>query len=267
MRVIRGFPEEGIVACFEEAPGGGDIKDINSLCNAPAKDPAGNLSAVYWHSDFFQYELALPLQTRTITHAALAGYSQYYQITSVVTPVGSAPTDGISFRRVGQSRATDIALVTHNLGYVPLFFVSFGGRVITNGSIVQVAGNGLTRWVSPYATSSIIGLREFAVSTTSALPAINCTYQALLFRNTEAQQGRPLFGLEGDNLVVGKGKVDTSKQYLRAALAGETDFDFDTGRTIDIRNGRSRHVSGGITTTESGYNGGFGGSGFVPMGV
>jgi len=266
MIAVRGFPN-GVVACFVEAPGGGNIRDFDAPRNRPAKDPVSWSENVIWHSDFFQYELAMPLQTRTITHASLAGYSQIYRLTPTIAAVASPPTDGIYFTRITQTRATDITLVTHNLGYVPLFFVSLGGRVITNGTVVQVAGNGLTRWVSPFATSSIIGLREIAASRTSALPAVVCTYQALIFRNSETTPGRTICGLEGDNLVLGAGKVDTSQQYLRSALAGETDFDFDLGETIDIANGRCRHVSGGVTTTEADYSGSFTGSGFIPVGV
>lgn len=270
MRVIRGFPAQNIVACYDEAPGGGNIKDINAPCNGPAKSPHLHLSRVYWHIDFFQYELAMPLQNKTVAHTSLAGKTRYYPAHGSGAPgSGSAtrPSQGIYLVATGEMRATNLTLVTHNLGYVPAFYVAYGGNMMTSGTPVQVQGD-RARFVSAYATSSIIGLREIAVSGASALSAVSRNYQVMVFRNPTVDPARPLMGLnpDGINITIGRGKVDTSKQYLRRVLEDESSFDLDLGRTIDLRSGGVRVRSGGVTIDEF-YDGSFAGSPFIPVGV
>lgn len=268
MRVWRGFSAEGVTAIYDEAPGGGDPLDFNAPCNAPAKSPHLYLAQVYWHSEFFQYELAMPIQTKTVAHAALAGITRYTGV-SGYTPIGWTtvrPASGILLIDVGNSRVVDHVLVEHNLGYAPQAFVSRAGRIMPNGEMIQTGAN-LKRRVSAYATDTVIGLREYAKSSNVALPAISETYQTLVLRNPAKLAGAPLAEFDGTDLRLGRGKVDTANVYLRRTLADESNFDFDQDETIHIRSGRSRTVSGGIVTTEPGYTGSFAGGPFLPVGV
>lgn len=271
MRVMRAFPAQNIVACYDEAPGGGNIEDINAPCNGPAKSPHLHLSRVYWHVDFFQYELAMALQNKTIAHTSLAGKTLYYGTSATGGGLANGtPTNpgGIVVQSNGQVRATNLTLVTHNLGYVPAFFVAYGGHSMTSGTLVQIQGD-RARFVTAYATSSIIGLREVAVSSDLALSAVSRSYQVMVFRNPTTTPSRPLMGLNADgiNITIGRGKVDTSKQYLRRVLSGESDFDLDLGRTIDLRSGGIRVASGGTITDDARYDGSYAGPSFIPVGV
>lgn len=269
-RVIRGFPTENIVACFLEAAGGGNIQSINAACNAPAKSPHLHLSSVYWHSDFFQYELAKPLTTKTINHDSLSGRTRYYGTSTsdgLKNGSSSPPDTGIYISGSGAIRTDSITLLTHNLGYVPLCFVAYGGRMLTNGTLVQTQSGGRSRYVGAFATSSIVGLLETAISTDDDLDDVSRTYQVLVFRNPDPDSDRALFGKEGNNLVLGRGKIDTSRQYLRRVAAGESDFDIDLGRTIDIKGGGVRVATGGNKVSDSKYSGSFDGSDYISVGV
>lgn len=263
MAVLRGFPADNIVAVYDEASGGGAIDDLNAPRNAPAKNPGAHLSSVYWHSEFFQYELAMPIQTVTINHPTLAGRS---------TELGERPGFGWNqpvpeFTVQGNVGSSNHTLVTHNLGYRPLAFVAYQNRMVTTGTIVQNISEGRSRCVTAYVTNSIVGLRETSVASGNSLPSVSRGYSVLVFRTPETDALRALFGKEGSNVTIGRGLVDTSKSYLRRTGAGDSPFDIDRGPTIDINNGRARVVSGGSATTEPGYGGSFSGPSYTEVGV
>ena len=46
---IRGFPDRGVVACFNEPNQSGSIDDWNAPRNAPIRDPLNNIQNVVWH--------------------------------------------------------------------------------------------------------------------------------------------------------------------------------------------------------------------------
>lgn len=265
------FEAEGVSAIYEEGPGGGDPDDFNSPFNAPAKSPHEHLSRVYWHSSFFQYELVAPVLTKEVTHAALAGLQRWSGIAAnntIVNNVTTAPAAaGAYIRSVGQVRATDIVLLEHGLPYVPMCFVAYEGRILSNGVNVQNLATGQGRLVSAFANETVIGIREMAFSTAAALPAAVRNYEVLVLRNPMPDPLKPMFAYDGDHLTIGRGIVDSDKAYVRTVLAGESSFDLDLGRSIDIKAGRTKYVSGGIATTETGYTGSFAGSPFKPIGV
>lgn len=269
MAKLRGFKTANIVACFDEpTPAVGEQwRDINAPCNAPALNPGAHLAAVHWHSDFFHYELASPIQTVSVNHPALSGREKYWGPSNQFWMGDPTYTSAISYRVPGQTVSAEHTLYNHNLGYVPLAFVAYGGRMLMPGVAVQIDSDGRSRFVSPYATSTGVGLREVYNSSLDSLPAVTRQYQVIVFRVPQAAAQRALFGKEGANVVIGRGKVDTSKQYLRRVGSGDTPFDIDRGPTVDINSGRTRIVSGGVTTTESGYSGSFAGPAHIAVGL
>lgn len=262
---IRGFPN-GVIACFTEPNSVGDIEDYNAPRNAPAKNPGAYLDLVQWHIDFFQYELAFPIITTAVTHPTIPGQNKYWGPSNQYYMNDPTYVSAISYRVPGQTIVTDHTLVNHNLGYAPLAFVAWENTMIMPGVTVQIESDGRTRFISLFATSSVLGIREVATSSSASLPAVSRSYKSLIFKATEAQGGRPLFGREGANVVLGRGKVDTSKSYLRRVGGAETPFDLDRGPTIDINSGRTRVVTGGNFLTEPGYAGGFTGPTYVAVG-
>jgi hypothetical protein len=267
---LRGFPDANIVAVFTEPNTTGDIEDINAPRNAPAKTPQLFLSLVQWHIDFFQYELAAPVQTVSINHAALAGRSAYWGPADQFWIMNSTYTSQISYQVPGQTAVREHLLYTHSLGYVPLAFVVWSGRTLMPGVAVQVTTEGRTRFVSVYVTTTGVYLREVCTSTTDALPTITQTYQVMVFRVPTANVTLPFFGWESpedDDIVIGRGKVNTERQYLRRAATGESPFAIDFGPTVDINAGRARIASGGVTVTEPGYGGSLAPPPFTSVGV
>lgn len=270
MRVVRGFIDANIVACFEEASGGGDVFDLDAPRNAPAKNPIEHLEKVYWHSDFFQYEM-LPPVVVAINHTALDGFDRWYGCTTGLTGAGYATSAavplaaGVPVRITGQSREMDITLYEHDLGYAPKYIIAAGNGSLGNGTVVQGSLNGPRRSVSAYSTSTKIGLFESALSTTTTLPATTITYGLFLFKEPDIDPDKPLFGKVGDHLVLGRGKVDTRNDYLRRVLIGESSFDLNIGHTVEYTMGGSKQVIGDNSLVVGGYAGDFSGSTFVQV--
>ena len=267
MAVLRGFPSQGIVACFEEPSQTGNWWDIDAPRNAPAKDPTAYLSIVYWHSEFFQYELAMPIQTVSISHPSIAGRTSYWGYDRVFNGGRSDAAPTSRYLVAGNVAASNHTLVTHGLGYVPLAFVAYNGRMLMPGVAVQTASEGRSRFVAPYVTETTVGLREVRNSSEAGLGAVSRSYQVMVFRVPEVQASVPLFGRSGGDVVVGRGKVRANRAYLRKVGAGATPFDIDRGRTVDLQNGRARIGTGGDLITEAGYGGAFSAPAFIPVGV
>lgn len=264
--VFRGFPSAGVAALFIEPNQTGRDDDIDAPRNAPAKNPAAHLPNVIWHSEFFQYELAMPIQSVSVSHPALAGRQKYWGEGGYYEGLGIGydPNQNLKYLVNGQVSSAQHTLVNHGLGYVPLAFVAYGGRMLMPGVLVQTASEGRNRFVAQYATSSIVGLREVMNASQNALGSVSRTYQVMVFRVPAAQSALPLFGRHGASVLLGRGKVDTAKTYLRRPEPGQSSpFSLDRGPTADIDNGRTRIVTGGVTTTEEGYGGSFSGPAFV----
>lgn len=265
MAVLRGFPLQGVVACFDEPNQSGDWQDIDSPRNAPAKNPGAYLSTVYWHSEFFQYELAMPIQTVEVNHPALSGRQIYWGYNLVYD--GSYNDAANGYLVPGRVATASHTLVNHGLGYVPLAFVAYGGRMLMPGVAVQTASGGRSRFVSPYITDSVVALREVYNSSSSGLGAVSRAYQVMVFNAPASDVELPLFSGDGDETIIGRGKVSTDRTYAREVGDGATPFDIDQGRTLDLDNGRARIGTGGTVTTEAGYGGSFSAPPFVPVGV
>lgn len=255
MRVIRGFASENIVACFNETTGGGDILDINAPCNAPAKSPHLYLDRVYWHTDFNQLELALPEQVVTITHPALAGRTI------------AAGTSRLPLSIRGNLGSFNHTLVTHNLGYTPLYMVAIGNYLLPSGHIIQAVDNLRFRNVCAYANGNIIGLRDFASASDVALPATSVQYRILIFKKAVSDPTKALMQFNGTTLSMARNKISSDHLYIRRTQPSESPYDLNLGPTIDITGGKTRVVTGGNVVSEPGYPGSFAGPPYVAVGI
>ena len=269
MVTLRGFPEENVIAVFDEPNNSGSIEDFDAARNDPIKNPSQNISRVFFHTDFFQYELAMPIQSVNVNHAALAGRTSFWGPANQYWINATSFASAIPYAVPGQNASNSTLLVTHNLGYVPLAFVAWNGRMLMPGVAVQVESEGKTRFVSAYATTTAIYIREIYSSTDSALSSTNQSYQVLIFKASEENEDLPLMGIDvsTNEFILGRGKINTINNYLRRTGSGDTPFSIDFGPTIDINSGRTRIVSGGVTTTESGYGGSFSGPSFTSVGI
>ncbi len=251
---IRGFGAAGVVACFTEAAGGGDILDFNAPRNAPAKTPKDHLDKVTWHSSFDQFELAAAPADVTINHTSLAA-------ASVTTGIGS-----VSLTIHGDRRVTDILLFTHGLGYKPRVKVTIGGRVVVSGQIIQDLGD-RARIISVYTTTTGVYLRETAFSSSAALPAMDQTYRVYVFRQATPNPSAPLFSNSGGLMTIAREIIRSDRQYLRRTGVGDEEFSMDSGPTMDVANGSKRVANGGVLTSEAGYTGSMAAPPYVMVGL
>lgn len=224
---VRLYADGFRCAIYEEAPGGGDPLDPTSLMNRPVVSPLSWLDNVYFHSDLNYYPVAAS-GTTTVSHPSVAGKTQ---------TVGDDAY--LSQLYYGQSQTFDHNLITHGLGYVPLFFVAYDGKMIPHGMPVQSASGGV-RLVSAYATATEIRLREFATSSATDLPTVSRNYQVLVFRNNVPNPSLPMFLAQPGDVVFGQGKFRGNTPHLRATGPGDSIFAQARGRTAAIRNGSFR---------------------------
>lgn len=264
MRTFRGgfFNAPDVWALFTETTGGGDPRDIDAPCNAPAKSPHLYLDHIAVHSDFFQYELAMPIQPVVATHPAVASVS--YGMYADPFFGGGSPF-GVTV--YGQQQTGANVLLTHGLGYVPLILVAWNGRIVVGGTIVQSAGITSRRFASAFATDSEVGINWCGYSDTSPLPSINVSYQVLVFRTPAANPALANFSGDAASFQLGRGRLNSQSQYLRHKTPDETWLDFDLQRAVDLSNGAARVVTGGNVQSDPAYNGAFLGGGYVPVGV
>lgn len=268
---LRGgfYDATGVVACYEEASGGGDIRYISSPRNAPAANPAAHLDKLIWHSALYQYEIAAGPVDVSVTHTALATKDTWHTVsTGGYDPAGPSPSGStIGFLIKGDSRVTDILLYTHGLGYVPKFMVSLDARRVPDGFIVQSNANGCYRRVSVFATPTGIYLREHAVSTDINLAAVSKTYRVMVFRTRAPDPAKALWSGSGASMQLARGIIDTTRRYLRRTGAGDSPFALNLGPTIDIKNGGARSASGGVVVSDPRYNGSMAAPAYVSVGV
>lgn len=237
MIVVRSFPSEGIVAGFDETPGGGSRRDINAPRNAPALHPEDYLDRVYFHSSFDHYTIAAMDLAKVINHASVAGVSgNQYQ------PPG--PGDLFLSNAVvtvnGQIVVTTRNLLTHDMGLVPKFVVAYNDMMIPHGTPIQRDAPGLVRFVSAYATSTEIRLREIGYSTASDLSAATRTYSIFVFADPAADPALPLMSGDADFVQLGRGKIDSRNRTMRVTATGETPYGIQLGPAAFLKNGGVR---------------------------
>lgn len=248
---LRMFPDQGVVACFVEAAGGGDMADWDAPRNAPAKTPASYLANLRFHSTLDYYRIAAVVSV-TINHASVAGAS-----TAVVTDaLGS-----FSLTVQGQSAQADhllLDLTSLALSAAPRFMVAYNGMVIPHGFPIQRDDAARMRFVSAYATSSAIRLKEVGYSSASALSTASRTYTVIVFEAVEQDPDLPLFFASPGFAQMGRGMFDTSKRMIRVARTGDTPFGILLGRGADWRGGGVRFADAAGNTYDFGaYAGSF----------
>lgn len=246
--VLMNDPATGRVAVFDELDTVSDPEDPNSSRNAPLNNPVPYLERVRFHNEFDLYQVHSITEV-TINHTAVAG---------AAVAVATTP----AFTRYGQVVKSSITLLSHGLPYVPAYKIASGGALLGQSSKIQADATG-HRLVSPYATSSGIGLLDVGVSSASNLSGISKTYQVIVFRQPAAVSPW-MADIDPDNdvLELGYGKWDgTLRQLRQTVVADASPFDVPLGRTTDVRGGFSRTVlADGTTFSSPGYTGSFAGS-------
>lgn len=243
-------------AIYEEAPGGGNPDDPNSLMNRPVISPLSWLPNIYFHSNLDYYGVVASTLGTTITHGAIAGGSR-----AAGGGTGEASA-AVSFE--GYPSATDDFLLQHNLGYVPNFYGIVNGNLMPNGTIIQYQPGVGSRFTSMYATTSQIRVYTFGYSSANTLPAISVTYGAMVFRNVAPIPSELMLDLQPGRVVFGQGKFISSNPHLRVVGSGDSQFAVATDRTAGIRNGgvRAWLPTGGARDWGA-YNGGIPAPSFV----
>jgi hypothetical protein len=220
-------PATGRVALYDEAPGGGEYDDPNSLRNRPLNDPVTWFANLYFHSDFNYMEVSTGPVIVGVNHAAVA---------VTAPPPGATVTFGWG------SAFADTPLVAHGLGYAPLALVALGNNILWPGMPVQTQGDGGMRFATIYSDAAHVRLYEFASVGSSNLAATTLNYTVIVFRNPPAPTGNILIDFEPSTgaLQMGLGKFNSLRRYLQV-VAGGTPFGISYGgRTIDLANGAPR---------------------------
>lgn len=222
----------------------------------PMDNPKAFWDKIRFHSDF-QY---LSKQTRyngiSVTHAAIAGVTG----TGYIAPgTGSSLSAPVANGQFGVATHT---LVTHGLGYVPLFQIIWNGNIISPGTVIQTVANDKSRVriVSPYATTSIIGLKSIGISSTLALPSTSVAYDVIVFREPAVDPSLPMVRLSpsAGKFVLGKGRITSDNLPLRRWVSGDPILFYQpVERTTDIRNGAFRNINQAGAADYGTYTGAF----------
>lgn len=241
--VLMTDPVTNRVALYDEAPGGGDPKDPNSARNAPLNNPVAHLDKIYFHSDFNYIEVAL-LASATISHAGFAAASP-------VAWNGNAGTGGSQGFAIG-NYSGDHLLASHSLGVIPRFRVVTAGQMLPTGFPVQATSSGATRYVSAYATTTQIRLKEFANAGWAATGGISVDYQVMVFAEPPAPTGNLLFDWDPTTgiLTLARGRWRSDRRYLQV-VPGGSPFAMIQGRNIDLNNGAARTITPNGTIVEN----------------
>lgn len=223
-RVARALADR--VGLFDEAPGGGDWRDIDAPRNAPLKSPHLYLDLVHYHSLLNYLEVAID-QVVTINHAAVA---------AVGPPSGADVTTIFGW---GGAEA-DWLLLNHNLGYIPPFFrVAIGSNILNAGTPVQNAGSGRMRYATVYATETQIRLFETSSRTSSTMAAASIDYRVLVCNAPPAPVNDRLIEVI-DGVTMFSGRTWRSDRRYLQVKPGGTPFGIILGRAADAHNGSLR---------------------------
>lgn len=234
---FRAFPDAVLVALFDEAPGGGDPKDINSLRNRPALDPEAWLANVYFHTSLDNMEVILD-QVVTINHASFGAMADDGQNNGAVPEGYYGPA---------ASLVTHDLVTFDDLGYEPFALVTIGDNALTPGYPVQVPAivNGSGRYCCPVTTSTKVQLSEARVQCSVGLGAVSIDYRVMVFRRQRPPSTDKLIEFDpptGGNVSMGLDRFNSLRRYLQV-VPGGTPFGLTYGRSMDANNGAPRLVA------------------------
>ncbi len=229
MVCLRAFPDEGIVALYEEPSTSGAIDDIDAARNAPAKDPDSYFDMVYFHSTFDYMEV----------HAAGSVSISHSTIAAVSAPPGVNPSSVYDWA----SAVDDKLVYTHSLGYLPFAIVATTDMIIAPSTKVQSDTGGRTRYVTPYVTTTELRLWESASKTASTLGSTSITYQYIVFKEPAGDENDILWEFDPDTGIwqMGRGRFRTNRRYLQTAPGGSP-LVLNVGRNVDLKNGAPRFI-------------------------
>ena len=217
---------------------------------APFGDPGAHLDLVFFHSDLDFYRVHSGPTDVTVTLPTVAAASH------------TVPANPSLIVR-GQVQIDDLLLVTHDLGYVPNYFIiSNNGELISGDMVQQVDdANGYRgRYLGHWADTSGVYLRSFGVSSAANLNSMSFDCTVVVFAEG-APSGDVVIDFDTitGRLTMGKGMFDSDQVLLRAqGQAGDSPYDIQLGQSIDIDDGRSRVArANGTITDEPGYGGSF----------
>lgn len=234
---------DGKVAIYEK-PTSGDPE-------APFTDPGQHLDKVRFHTDFDMYRVAEGPTEVTVTLPAVAAASRTFSANYPLTILG-------------QEGVADVLLLTHSLGIVPRYQIIYGANELVDGDLVQHIsdGNGQrARYLSHWADTSGIYLRSSGYSSSpGSLASMSFTCEVVVFTPGAVVDDVLIdFDAATGRLQLAGGMFDSDQPLLRAqGQAGDSPWDIQVSRSIDIDNGRSRVArADGSVTTEAGYGGSF----------
>lgn len=238
-------------------------KPVSGDPMAPYDDPAAHADKILIHSDFQYLNKHSYTTGITINHSSVSGDNGTgYQVPG---PSGPASTSNIAD---GQAVVAEHTLVTHGLGYVPIFFVLLDGVIVANGTVVQITTDRRRmRFVSAYATATQIKLREVGISSADDLPSLSVDYDVVVIRDPAINPSDPLFhvDLDAGTIVLAKGRISAADRPLRRAVGAEATFYLPLSQTLDIRNGARRTISPSGTDDFGIYDGGMIGAEFIQV--
>jgi hypothetical protein len=212
----------GRACLFTENGTSGDPADPNSTRNLPLNNPVTYLDKVKFHSDLDHFEVAFA-GSIGVTHASIAG-------------IGAASRFSNAYGTAAGS--DDNLLLTHSLGYVPLFLVANGSNILWPGMPVQNNSDGGARYASAYADTSVLRLFTQATIGATTLASVTNTYSYLVFKNPPAGSGSILMDFDPATGIttMGLGKFHSDAPYLQI-VPGGSPLGLSNGRTIDLNNG------------------------------
>lgn len=223
-------PATGRCALYDEAPGGGDVANPNSMRNRPLNNPTAWLSLIYFHSDFNYMEVSSGPTPVTVNHSA---------VSPIAPPIGATIDFGWN-----TAASTDRLLFSHGLGYTPTVMCTLGTNMLWPGMPVQSTGDGGVRFVTVYANSTQVRMKEFGTTGPTALPAVSLTYSLLVFANPPSPTGNVLFDFDPATGIteMGRRKFKSDRRYLQVVPGGSPFTISYGGRTIDLANGAPRAI-------------------------